>query len=182
MSALLGLAVDAQRAFVASYRIPWGISEGACATKNDSGHYEYHAFGVPQIAMKANLSNRIVITPYACALALTIRPLLALQNLRAMSDRGWLGKFGFYESAEHKSAAGSKEGCFEIVHTWMAHHQGMILMSICNLLTDSIFPELFHREVRVEATERILHERPLSLYARKMIRESPKFDLEPSAV
>ena len=132
-------AVDSQRAFVASHKIPWGISEGACTAKNDSGHYEYHAFGVPQIAMKANLTKRVVITPYACALALTIRPLFALQNLRAMNDGGWLGKFGFYESAEYKSAAGSKEGRFEIVHTWMAHHQGMILMSICNLLTDSIF-------------------------------------------
>ncbi len=169
-------AVDAQRAFVASHRIPWGISEGACTTKNDSGHYEYHAFGVPQIAMKANLPKRIVITPYASALALTIRPLLALQNLRAMNDAGWLGKFGFYESAEYKSAAGSKEGRFEIVHTWMAHHQGMILMSICNLLTDSIFSELFHREVRVEATERILHERPLSSYARRIMREARSFE------
>ena len=175
-------AVDAQRAFVASHRIPWGISEGACSMKNDSGHYEYHAFGVPQIAMKSNLTKRIVITPYACALALTIRPRLALQNLRAMNDRGWLGKFGFYESAEYKSDAGSKEGRFTIVHTWMAHHQGMILMSICNLLTDSIFPQLFHRDVRVEATERILHERPLSLYARKMVREAPSFEPKASAV
>ncbi len=174
-------AVDAQRAFVASHRIPWGISEGACTTKNDSGHYEYHAFGVPQVAMKANLPKRIVITPYASALALTIRPLLALQNLRAMHDAGWLGKFGFYESAEYKSAASSKEGRFEIVHTWMAHHQGMILMSICNLLTDSIFCELFHREVRVEATERILHERPLSPYARRIMREAPNFEPKASA-
>ena len=171
-------AVDAQRFFVGSHQIPWGISEGACATKNDSGHYEYHAFGVPQIALKANLPKRIVITPYASALALTIRPLLAVQNLGAMSEAGWLGKFGFYESAEYKSAAGSEKGRFEIVHTWMAHHQGMILMSICNLLTDSIFPELFHREVRVEATERILHERPLSLYAKKMMREVPNFEFK----
>jgi cyclic beta-1,2-glucan glucanotransferase len=164
-------AVDAQRAFAASHRIPWGISEGACTAKNDAGHYEYHAFGVPQMALKANLTKRIVVTPYACALALTLCPLLALQNLLVMSDSGWLGKFGFYESAEFKSAVGSKEGRFEIVHAWMAHHQAMILMSICNLLTDSILPELFHREVRVEATEHILHERPLSLYARSMMRD-----------
>jgi cyclic beta-1,2-glucan synthetase len=109
-------------------------------------------------------------------------PLHALQNLRAMSDRGWLGKFGFYESVEYKSAAGCQQGHFEIVHTWMAHHQGIILMSICNLLTDSILSDLFHREVRVEATERILHERPLSLYARKLVQEAPKFERGASAV
>jgi cyclic beta-1,2-glucan synthetase len=164
-------AVDAQRAFAASHRIPWGISEGACIAKNDAGHYEYHAFGIPQMALKVNLRKGIVVTPYACALALTLCPVLALQNLRAMSDSGWLGKFGFYESAEYKSAWGSKEGRFEIVQAWMAHHQAMILMSICNLLRDSILPELFHREVRVEATEHILHERPLSLYARSMMRD-----------
>jgi cyclic beta-1,2-glucan synthetase len=163
--------VAAQRAFAEAHRIPWGISEGACTSKNDAGHYEYHAFGLPQIALKANLPKRIVVTPYACALALTLCPVLALQNLRAMSGRGWLGKFGFYESAEYQSTVGSKEGRFEIVHAWMAHHQAMILMSICNLLRDSILPELFHREVRVEATEHILHERPLSLYARSMIRD-----------
>jgi cyclic beta-1,2-glucan glucanotransferase len=164
-------AVDAQRAFAASQRIPWGISEGACTAKNDAGHYEYHAFGVPQLALKVNLAKRIVVTPYACALALTLCPLPALQNLQAMSDRGWLGKFGFYESAEYQSTGGSKEGRFEIVHAWMAHHQAMILMSICNLLRGSILPELFHREVRVKATEHILHERPLSLYARSVIRD-----------
>jgi cyclic beta-1,2-glucan synthetase len=163
--------VDAQRAFAASHRIPWGISEGGCTAKNEAGHYEYHAFGVPQLALKANLTKRIVVTPYACALALTLSPRLALQNLRAMGGYGWLGKFGFYESAEYKSASDSKEVRFEIVHAWMAHHQAMILMSICNLLTDSILPELFHREARVEATEHILHERPLSLYARSMMRD-----------
>jgi hypothetical protein len=49
-------------------------------------------------------------------------------------------------------------------------------------LTDSILSDLFHREVRVEATERILHERPLSLYARKLVQEAPKFERETSAV
>jgi len=174
--------VDAQRAYVASHRIPWGISEGACSAQNDSEPNEYHAFGVPQLAMKANMPKRIVITPYACALALMFHPLHALQNLRAMSDRGWLGKFGFYESVEYKSVAGCKQGHFEIVHTWMAHHQGIILMSICNLLTDSILSDLFHREVRVEATERILHERPLSLYERKLVQKAPKWERGASAV
>jgi cyclic beta-1,2-glucan synthetase len=164
-------AVDAQRAFADSYRIPWGISEGACTAKNDAGHYEYRAFGIPQMALKANLPKRIVVTPYACALALTLSPLPAVQNLLAMSNRGWLGKFGFYESVEYKSAVGSNGERFEVVHAWMAHHQAMILMSICNLLADSILPELFHREVRVEATEHILHERPLSPYARSMMRD-----------
>ncbi len=175
-------AVNCQRAFVERHKIPWGISEGACTAKNDSGHYEYHAFGVPQLAMKADIPKRIVITPYASALALAIQPVEALRNLQSMDARGWLGKYGFYESAEFKRNGESGETSFEVVHSWMAHHQGMILISICNLLTNSVFQELFHNEARVEATERILHERPLSLFAREMVRESPAFELEAGAV
>jgi hypothetical protein len=132
--------------------------------------------------MKADIPKRIVITPYASALALAIQPVEALQNLQSMDARGWLGKYGFYESAEFKRNDESDETSFEVVHSWMAHHQGMILISICNLLTNSVFQELFHNEVRVEATERILHERPLSLFAREMVRESPAFELEAGAV
>ncbi len=175
-------AVDCQRAFVKSRKIPWGISEGACSAINDSGHYEYHAFGVPQLALKANPPKRLVVTPYACALALTIRPIESIANLRAMDARGWLGRYGFYESAEFKRNFYTGDETFEVVHSWMAHHQGMILVSVCNLLTNSIFPQLFHEEVRVEATERILHERSLSLFAREMVREAPRFDIELSAV
>jgi cyclic beta-1,2-glucan synthetase len=41
----------------------------------------------------------------------------------------------------------------------MAHHQGMILLSITNLLSTSVMQRLFHDEPMVLATERILHER-----------------------
>jgi cyclic beta-1,2-glucan synthetase len=45
------------------------------------------------------------------------------------------------------------------VRSWMAHHQGMSLLSVANLLSDSVFQRLFHEEVMVASTERILHER-----------------------
>jgi len=56
----------------------------------------------------------------------------------------------------------------------MAHHQGMILVSICNLLMNSLFQSLFHREVRVEAAARLLQERPPSPYMRELVREAPR--------
>jgi cyclic beta-1,2-glucan synthetase len=85
-----------------------------------------------------------------------------------------MGSFGFYESAECSATPTDSNQSFEIVHSWMAHHQGMILVSICNLLMNSLFQTLFHREVRVEATARLLHERPLSLYTRELVRETPR--------
>jgi len=46
-----------------------------------------------------------------------------------------------------------------VVRSWMAHHEGMALLAVCNLLFDSPFQEYFHAEPRVLATELLLHER-----------------------
>ena len=161
-------AVVSQRKFVEPLKIPWGISEGACSNKNDAGHYEYHAYGVPGLALKVELADRTVITPYACVLALSVDPATAVRNLREMEDLGWLGPYGFYESIDFKDTSGKAPSPPEIVHCWMAHHQGMTLLAISNLLSESIFQRLFHEEVMVEATERLLHERiPLTFEIQK---------------
>jgi cyclic beta-1,2-glucan glucanotransferase len=168
--------IDCQRTFSASYGIPWGISEGACPPKLTGAVYDYQAFGLPQLALSADASRRIIITPYAGALALNVDSPAALQNLRDMVDRGWVGNFGFYESVEYwRPSKARAAGSFEIVHAWMAHHQGMILISICNALDNSAFSNLFHRDVRVEATERLLHELPLSATARQIARTGLQF-------
>ena len=83
----------------------------------------------------------------------------AVQNVRTMKDMGWLGAFGFFESADFTASGGRKPAGYEVVRCWMAHHQGMILLSICNLLADSAMQNLFHAEPMVAATERLLHER-----------------------
>jgi hypothetical protein len=152
-------AVMSQRKFVEPLNIPWGISEGACSAKNDSGHYHYHAYGVPPLALKVEAEDRTVITPYAAVLALSVDPAAAVKNLRKMETWGWLGPYGFYESADFKEAIPANTRSPELVYCWMAHHQGMTLLAISNLLSDSVFQRLFHEEVMVAATERLLHER-----------------------
>jgi len=161
-------AVISQRKFVEPLNIPWGISEGACSEKNDAGHYHYHAYGVPPLALKVEVEDRTVITPYAAVLALSVDPAAAVKNLRKMEATGWLGPYGFYESADFKEATAANTRSPELVCCWMAHHQGMILLSISNLLSESIFQRLFHEEVIVAATERLLHERvPLTFEIQK---------------
>ena len=71
----------------------------------------------------------------------------------------WLGKFGFYEAGDYKIAKTRMWPRYELVRCWMAHHQGMSLLAICNLLTDSSIQKLFHEEPMVVANERILHEK-----------------------
>jgi cyclic beta-1,2-glucan synthetase len=152
-------AVACQRAVVEKRGIPWGISEGASSVRNHTGHYEYHAFGVKALALKTETPKRLVITPYAAFLALNVDPANAVRNLRAMHQQKWVGALGFYESADYgRPKRGEKIGG-EIVRSWMAHHQGMSLLSVANLLSNAVFQRLFHEEVMVAGTERILHER-----------------------
>jgi hypothetical protein len=161
-------AVISQRKFVEPLNIPWGISEGACSAKNDSGHYHYHAYGVPPLALKVEAEDRTVITPYAAVLALSVDPAAAVKDLRKMDASGWVGPYGLYESADYKEASLANTRSPELVSCWMAHHQGMILLSISNLLSESVFQRLFHEEVIVAATERLLHERvPLTFEIQK---------------
>jgi cyclic beta-1,2-glucan synthetase len=155
----MGGAVASQRRVTEKLNIPWGISEGACNVKNDVGHFEYHAFGVRALALKPDTVRRLVITPYAAFLALNVDPAGAVRNLRDMQERDWVGPLGFYESADFGQPRRGEPANGVVVRSWMAHHQGMSLLSVANLLSNAIFQRLFHREVMVASTERILHER-----------------------
>jgi cyclic beta-1,2-glucan synthetase len=44
----------------------------------------------------------------------------------------------------------------------MAHHQGMSLLSIANYLLDGVVQRWFHSDPRVQATELLLHEKPVA--------------------
>jgi hypothetical protein len=156
-------AVEMQREFTASKRIPWGISESAYTARDEEGTYQYHAFGVPQLALHHGDVDALVISPYSTALALTTAPKHALDNLRRISHEGWFGAYGFYESADFTASRDRKwRHEFELVRCWMAHHQGMTLLSIANFLDDGVVQEWFHAHPRVMATELLLHEKPVN--------------------
>jgi cyclic beta-1,2-glucan synthetase len=155
----MGGAVFVQRAVVEKLGIPWGISEGASSARNDSGHYEYHAYGVKALALKPDMPKRLVITPYAAFLALNVDPANSVRNLREMQKQNWVGALGFYESADYGRPKRGEKLDGVVVRSWMAHHQGMSLLSVANLLSNAVFQRLFHEEVMVASTERILHER-----------------------
>jgi cyclic beta-1,2-glucan synthetase len=68
----LTACVQVQRAFAASLNIPWGISESGFARKDDAGHYQYHAFGIPQAALKFDANAGPTVSPYSTFLALNV--------------------------------------------------------------------------------------------------------------
>jgi cyclic beta-1,2-glucan synthetase len=156
-------AVRSQQAYAASRGIPWGISESAYSRTDEAGNYQYFAFGIPHLALSKRDMNELVISPYSTFLALHVCASDALTNLHRMSRDGWMGAYGFYEAADFTSSRHhSRRHRYELVRCWMAHHQGMSLLSIANFLHDGVVQRWFHNEPRVQATELLLHEKPVA--------------------
>ena len=156
-------AVRSQQAYAASKGIPWGISESASARRNEEDEYHYEAFGVPNLALKKNEIEPLIISPYSTFLALNVDHKNALANLRRMNSLGWFGPYGFFEAADytrHKKRFGGGAR-FELVRSWMVHHQGMALLSLANFLCDNVVQNWFHSDRRVRATELLLQEKPV---------------------
>ncbi|HXH49744.1 MAG TPA: glucoamylase family protein [Terriglobia bacterium] len=152
-------AVACQQKYARIRNVPWGVSEAAYSARDHKGIYQYAAFGLPGLAVDPNALKDIVIAPYASFLALPVDSTAAARNLRWMWKNGWRGRFGFYESADYSTeqAPGMKD--YELIRCWMAHHQGMSLLAVCNLLTQSSLQRWFHLEPQVMATELLLHEK-----------------------
>jgi cyclic beta-1,2-glucan synthetase len=158
-------SVRAQQAYTAARNIPWGISESAHSQTDEAGNYQYYAFGLPPLALRKGEFKALVISPYSTFLALNIEPAAALRNLRKMVRERWVGPYGFYESVDFTPAlrrSPSWKYRHEVVRCWMAHHQGMTLLSIANFLHDNVVQQWFHSDPRVQATELLLHEKPVS--------------------
>ena len=148
--------VQVQQAFARAHNIPWGISESGFALKDEAGHYQYQAFGIPQTALKFDATAGPTVSPYSTFLALVVDPHEALRNLHWMADAGWVGAYGFYEAADYSGSPGSAV----LVREWMAHHQGMSLLAILNLLHGNIVQQWFHANPLVRSAELLLNELP----------------------
>lgn len=150
----------AQQIFAREHRIPWGISESSCADRNPDGHYRYHAFGVPPLALHTDdCSGDLVVAPYATFLGMMFDLEGSLANLRKLKPLGLLSTYGFYEAVDYTPKRNGASNGHVVVRNWMAHHQGMSLVAAANVLCDSAMQRRFHAEPRVAAIERLLHER-----------------------
>jgi cyclic beta-1,2-glucan glucanotransferase len=156
-------AVRSQQEYAAERGVPWGISESACARRNEAGDYHYEAFGVPTLALKKHEAEPLIISPYSTLLALNVDATAALANLHRMQALGWFGRYGFCEAADYSASRnwlGRRR--WELVCSWMVHHQGMSLLSLANFLRNNIVQKWFHSDRRVMASELLLQEKPVS--------------------
>ncbi len=169
LSRSLESAVHIQREHVRN--IPWGISESGFAKMDPLGRYSYQAWGIPSLALKYGAEDGPVISPYSSFLAMPFLREEAIANLRRMSDLDWVGAYGFFEAADYTHGTQP-----QLVRSWMAHHQGMCLLAVANLLKDNIIQQWFHGTPRVRAAELLLHEKPLSKETLKDLENQSRLD------
>jgi hypothetical protein len=152
-------AVARQIEYARQRAVPWGISE-SCYNVTDSHQiYQYRAFGVPGLGFKRGLADDLVIAPYASSLALMVMPLEACRNLQTLEASGFRGAYGFYEAIDYTPSRLPRGKQHVVVRAFMAHHQGMSLLSFAHVLLDHPMQRRFLADPHVRATTLLLQER-----------------------
>lgn len=139
--------------------VPWGISEAGYNARDLHLNFQYGPFGIPGLGLKRGLSDELVISPYSTMLAAMIDPWAAFTNLENLKKLGAFSTYGFFESIDYTPYRLPKKQKSFILRSFMAHHQGMSLVSLDNLLNNSVMQRRFHSEPLVRATQLLLQER-----------------------
>lgn len=116
---------------------PWGVSESGFNALDINMSYKYKAFGLKALAVKRMRENDNVIAPYASIMTCAHVPNEVLSNMDALSKAGAVGKYGYYEAIDYTPG---RKG---IVESFMAHHLGMSLCAIANLLFNGMISDAF---------------------------------------
>src|SRR5687768_18423472 len=153
------LVVQRQQSYGRALGFPWGVSESSYNARDLELTYQYSNFGVPGLGLKRGLSEDVVIAPYATALAAMIDPRAAAENFLRLTDAGAGGRYGFYEALDYTATRLPENQAVAVVRAYMAHHQGMSLVALANVLHDGVMRARFHAEPRMQATELLLQER-----------------------
>ena len=148
-----------QKKYAKELGIPWGISEAAFNLRDLNNNYQYKAFGIPWLGLRRGLEEDMVVSSYAIFLSLMYDAKGAIENLRRLERQGMYAEYGFYESIDYTLARLKYGEMYETVKTYMAHHQGLILLSINNLINDRILVTRFSSNPEIEAIDILLQER-----------------------
>lgn len=139
--------------------VPWGISESGYNMVDSNLNYQYKAFGVPDLGLKRGLSEDLVIAPYATVMALMVKPHEAMLNLQSMSRKGFEGKYGFFEAIDYTSSRLPRGKDHVPICSFMAHHQGMSLLSLATLLLGQQMQKRFEADPQLQSAILLLQER-----------------------
>ncbi|MBK6900113.1 MAG: cyclic beta 1-2 glucan synthetase, partial [bacterium] len=152
-------AVERQIEYGKLRGVPWGVSESGYNTIDAHLNYQYRAFGVPGLGLKRGLAADLVIAPYASALALMVAPVAACLNLQRLAGEGLEGRYGLREAIDYTASRIPRGQPHAVVRSFMAHHQGMSLLSLAYLLLDRPMQRRFGTDPAFQATMLLLQER-----------------------
>jgi cyclic beta-1,2-glucan synthetase len=151
--------IMSQKEYANRLGIPWGISESAFNLKDLNSNYQYKAFGIPWLGLKRGLADEMVVSSYGSILALQDEPKSVIQNMKILEQNNMIGKYGFYEAIDYTPGRVQNNKKYEVVKTYMAHHQALILLSINNLVNNNILQQRFMDNPEIKAVDILLQER-----------------------
>ena len=152
-------AVAEQQIFGRSQGIPWGVSESAYFAQDHSLAYQYSPFGVPRLALRRTPAAEHVVAPYAAIMATMFAPRESIANLRRLELLKSRGDCGFMDAVDFTASRQPHAEPYSVVKNYMAHHQGMSLVALCNVLCAQAPQRWFSSTPLVRAYETLLHER-----------------------
>jgi cyclic beta-1,2-glucan synthetase len=153
------LVVARQVRYGAERGVPWGVSESAYNVRDVQFTYQYSDFGVPGLGLKRGLFEDVVVAPYATALAAMVDPKAAIDNLAHLEEVGARGTYGFYEALDFTPSRLPEDDQLAVVRAYMAHHQGMTIVSLGNVVHQGLTRRCFHAHPMIQASELLLQER-----------------------
>ena len=151
----LHFCVREQARYARRQGIFFGVSESGYAATDAAGNYQYRAHGVPTLGLRrtAPAENR-VSSPYSAYLCLPFSAHTAQKALDAYRARGMFGEYGFYEAIDCTDQAEGK-----LVRSFMAHHIGMSMLAVTNLLCGNVFQKRFSAYGTMRSAHTLLSER-----------------------
>jgi cellobiose phosphorylase len=152
-------AVERQIEYGKQRGVPWGMSESGYNTVDVNLNYQYRAFGVPGLGLKRGLTEDLVVAPYASALALMVAPEAACLNLQRLATEGLAGGLGLFEAIDYTPSRQRRGESSTVVRSFMAHHQGMSLLSCSYVLLARPMQKRFESDPLFQATLLLLQER-----------------------
>jgi cyclic beta-1,2-glucan synthetase len=151
--------VDRQLAYAEERNVPMGISESGYYAFDYQMNYQYRAFGVPGLGFQRGLELDVVVAPYATIMSLPYAGEAGLRSLRRMEQLGARGSFGFYEAIDFTKKRLPDDKDHMVIQSFMAHHQGMAMLTIGNMLLPVSMPDRFHQNKEVRSVDWLLQER-----------------------
>ncbi len=135
----------------------FGISESGYFAFDRDMNYQYRAFGVPSLSLRREKEKEKVFSPYSVFLMMRENVVLCLKTLEKYEKLGMWGDMGFFEALDYNPQRAS--GGRAMVKSYMAHHVGMSLVAMANVVFDDVFQKRFMSHSLMGSAVELLQEK-----------------------